>query len=223
MITIKICGITTLDDARAAAIAGADMLGFNFYKRSTRYIDVDAALTICAALRAEFGTACPILVAVFVNEIVGRISMTLEKVGIKVAQLSGDESTDMLRELRGIGFKAIRPRNKIEALEDAAYFLNGAPTDEGLPSLLLDAYSAGQYGGTGVVASLEIAQAVKAVVPRLMLAGGLTPENIGDVVRAVQPWGVDVASGIEIPDQPGVKDHDKLRAFIAAARAAAGD
>ncbi|MDZ4764392.1 MAG: phosphoribosylanthranilate isomerase [Chloroflexota bacterium] len=220
MTKVKICGITTLDDARAATQAGADMLGFNFYKRSSRAIDPDAALTICAALRAEFGTDCPLFVAVFVNEIVGRISMTLEKVGIKVAQLSGDESTDILRELRGIGFKAIRPRNKVEALDDAAYFLNGAPTDDSLPSLLLDAYSAEQYGGTGVQASLDIAQAVKVVVPRLMLAGGLTPENVGDVVRAARPWGVDVASGVEPTDQPGIKDHAKLRAFIDAVRAA---
>lgn len=219
MIKVKICGVTTLEDALAAADAGADMLGFNFYKRSPRFIEPDAALTLCGRLRAELGDAIPSLVGVFVNEGVGRISMTLEKVGLKVAQLSGDESVDLLKELRGIGFKSIRPRSKGEALDDATYFLPHSPSDVALPSLLLDAFSEGQYGGTGKQANIEVALAVKAAVPRLMLAGGLTADNVNEIARAVQPWGVDVASGVE-GTTPGVKDHEKLRAFIAAARAA---
>jgi phosphoribosylanthranilate isomerase len=216
---IKICGITTLEDALASARAGADMLGFNFFKRSPRYIEPDAAARLCNDLRDELGDATPILVGVFVNEVVGRISMTLEKVGLRYAQLSGDESVDMLKELRGIGFKAIRPRNKVEALDDAAYFLPSASADAHVPSLLLDANLPGQYGGTGQQASEEVALAVKESVPRLMLAGGLNPVNVGAIVRAVQPWGVDVASGVE-GDTPGRKDAHLVKTFIQAARGA---
>lgn len=216
---IKICGITTLEDALDAARAGADMLGFNFFKRSPRYISPDDAARLCNTLRAELGDATPILVGVFVNEIVGRISMTMEKVGLRYAQLSGDESVDMLKELRGISFKAIRPRNKVEALDDTAYFLPGASSDTHIPSLLLDANMPGQYGGTGQQASEEVALAVKASVPRLMLAGGLNPVNVAAVVRAVQPWGVDVASGVE-GDTPGRKDAHLVRQFIQAVREA---
>jgi phosphoribosylanthranilate isomerase len=219
MIKVKICGIKTYEDALAAALAGADMLGFNFFKRTPRYIDPNSALAICSRLRAELGEAAPTLIGLFVNEGVGRISMTLGKVGLRGAQLSGDESVDMLKELRGIGFKAIRPRSKAEALEDAAYFLPHSPTDAAFPTLLLDAFSEGQYGGTGHQASIETALALKAAVPRLMVAGGLTPDNVGELVRAVQPWGVDVASGVE-GETPGLKDHGKVRAFIQAAKAA---
>ncbi|NDJ62161.1 MAG: phosphoribosylanthranilate isomerase [Chloroflexi bacterium] len=223
MTKVKICGITSLEDARTAALAEAGLLGFNFYKRSPRYITPEAAMTICDALRAEFGAACPILVGLFVNEIVGHISVTMEKVGLRFVQLSGDESIDVLRELRGTAYKAIGPRNEAEALDDLKYFEPVAPTDERIPSLLLDAYHPDLYGGTGVQASIEIAQAVKAQTPRLMLAGGLNPENVGGIVAAVQPWGVDVASGVEVPDQPGVKDRGKLRAFVQAVSAASVD
>lgn len=216
---VKICGITSLEDGLAAARAGADMIGFNFFRRSPRYIEPDAAATLCASLRSELGAECPLLVGLFVNEIVGRISITMGKVGLKFVQLSGDESGEMVRELKGTGYKAIRPRSKAEALDDAAYFGEFAPTDERVPSLLLDAYHPELYGGTGEQASIEVALAVKAAVPRLMLAGGLKPENVGEIVRQVQPWGVDVASGVEIEGRPGKKDHAKLRDFVQAAKA----
>jgi phosphoribosylanthranilate isomerase len=216
MTKVKICGITSLVDALAAGNAGADMLGFNFYKRSPRYIEPEAAATLCSALRAELGANCPALVGVFVNEVVGRISITMGKVGFKFVQLSGDESGEMVRELKGTGYKAIRPRNKADALDDASYFLQYAPANEAIPSLLLDAYHPDLYGGTGEQASLEVAQAVKAVVPRLMLAGGLKPETIGDIVKQVQPWAVDVASGVEVEGQPGKKDAAKVKDFVQA-------
>lgn len=215
---VKICGIQTLADALAAAESGADLLGFNFYKPSPRYILPDAALVICDNLRAQLGAACPVLVGVFVNEIVGNVSAITAKVGLGFAQLSGDESDSMLRELRGIAFKAIRPANKAMALDDAGYYAPVFPTSERVPSLLLDAYHPKLYGGTGEQASVEVALAVRAIVPRLMLAGGLTPENVAARVQAIQPWGVDVASGVEVADQPGVKDHTKMRDFIQAAK-----
>jgi phosphoribosylanthranilate isomerase len=195
------------------------MLGFNFYRRSPRYIEPDAAATICEALRAELGAACPILIGLFVNEVVGRISITMGKVGLKFVQLSGDESGEMVRELKGTGYKAIRPRNRDEAVSDADYFMQYAPNDERIPSLLMDAYHPDLYGGTGEQASIDVAWAVKEIVPRLMLAGGLKPENVADVVVQMQPWGVDVASGVEIEGQPGKKDHAKLRDFVQRVRA----
>src|SRR5262245_17995552 len=108
-IRVKICGLTTYDDALEAAKAGADMLGFNFYKKSPRFIKPEDAQPICDQLRAEFGHDCPILVGLFVNEVVGLISAITRKVGLNCAQLSGDESDELLAELRGIGYKAIRP------------------------------------------------------------------------------------------------------------------
>jgi len=217
---VKICGITTLDDALMAAQAGADMLGLNFFKKSARYIEPAAARELATALRAELGAATPLLVGVFVNELVSRISLTMEQVGLNFAQLSGDESFEMLRELRGIGFKAIRPRTAAEALDDTGYYGQFALTDPRIPSILLDAFKVGQYGGTGQQAAEDIAKAVKDATPRLMLAGGLTPDNVAERVKLVQPWGVDVASGVE-GDQPGRKDSTKVRDFVQAARAEA--
>jgi phosphoribosylanthranilate isomerase len=221
MTKVKICGITTLDDALTASQAGADMLGFNFFKKSPRYIKPEEAQPICDDLRQQLGTACPILVGLFVNEVVGLISAITRKVGLNAAQLSGDESDDMLRELRGIAFKSIRPMNLAQALDDVNYFYAQFPINERLPSLLLDAYHPQLYGGTGEQASVEVALGVKAQVPRLMLAGGLTPENIAERVAAIKPWGVDVASGVETTDQPGTKDAAKVQAFIQAAKGVA--
>ncbi len=214
---VKICGITTLDDALMASRAGADLLGLNFYPKSPRYLAPDAARDLANALRAELGAECPLLVGLFVNEIVGKISITMEKVGLNFAQLSGDESVEMLRELRGIGFKQIRSRSEKEALDDTAYFGQMAIKDERIPSLLLDAYHPQLYGGTGEQASEQVANAVREKTPRMMLAGGLTPENVAARVAAIQPWGVDVASGVE-GETPGRKDAAKVKAFITAAK-----
>lgn len=218
MTIVKICGLTTYDDALFAAQAGADMLGFNFYKKSPRYIRPEEAQPICDRLREQLGKSCPVLVGVFANEVVGVISAITRKVGLNCAQLSGDESDDMLAELHGIGFKAIRPMNLAQALDDVNYFRPHFPANEQFPSLLLDAYHPQLYGGTGEQASVEVALAVKKQVPRLMLAGGLTPENVAERVRAIQPWGVDVASGVEAPEQPRKKDTAKVQAFIQVVR-----
>jgi phosphoribosylanthranilate isomerase len=217
---VKICGITTYEDALTAAESGADMLGFNFYKKSPRYLTPESAALICDRLRTERGDRCPLLIGLFVNELVAMISVITRQAGLDAAQLHGDESEALLKELRGIGFKAIRPQDKAQALDDAAYFKTTMPTNDRLPSLLLDAYHPKLYGGTGEQASTEVALAVKAVAPRLMLAGGLTPENIAGRIAAIQPWGVDVSSGVELPDQPGKKDAAKVKAFIAAAQGA---
>ncbi len=218
MTQIKICGLTSFDEALAAAQAGANLLGFNFYKKSPRYIMPEAAQPICDALRQQLGEKCPLLVGLFVNEIVSNVSAITNKVGLDCAQLSGDESDDMVKELRGLAFKAIRPVNATMALDDVNYYRPHFPTNEKMPSLLLDANQPGQYGGTGTTVNIELAQTVKTEVPRLMLAGGLTPDNVAAVIVQVQPWGVDVASGVE--SEPGKKDAAKVRAFVQAVRGA---
>ncbi|MBC8171513.1 MAG: phosphoribosylanthranilate isomerase [Anaerolineae bacterium] len=217
MTRVKICGITTLDDACFAVEAGADMLGFNFYPKSKRYITPVEAAKIVASVRDAYTEKCPVLVGVFVNEAVSGMLELKSVVGLDGLQLSGDETTATLWALEGVGFKAIRPAGLIQALEDVKQFALPVATPEHLPSILLDAYHPDEYGGTGLQAADEIAQMVRSQVPRLMLAGGLTPENVAARVAAVQPWGVDVASGVE-SEQPGIKDHARIQAFIQAAK-----
>ncbi len=214
MTVIKICGVTSLDDALLCAKAGADMLGLNFYPPSPRSLTPDAARQITDGLRQALGEDCPVLVGVFVNFSVSEITRIRQIAGLDAAQLSGDESESVLAGLDGRGFKAIRPRSRDEALEGVAAYLQHSPEDVRLPSILVDAYHKALYGGTGERANVEVALAVKEIAPRLMLAGGLTPENVAARVRAIQPWGVDTASGVE--RLPGIKDPARVRDFIAA-------
>lgn len=216
MIVVKICGITTLDDAFVAVDAGADLLGLNFYRKSPRFIEVDVAVRIAAELRAAFGPKCPVLVGLFVNEAVGRISTTMESVGFKAVQLSGDESPELVRELRRTAYKAIRPRTPSEAASDAELFAPLGPDDLRLPSILVDAYHPGLYGGTGASTAAEVFSAAQA--ERVMLAGGQTPDNVADRVALLRPWGVDVASGVEFDGKPGRKDPARMRAFVDSAK-----
>ncbi len=216
---VKICGVRTYDDALMAARAGADMLGLNFHKPSPRYIEPADAAVLCDRLRDELGVLCPVLVGIFANESVGNLTRIVGKVGLDFAQLSGDESDTVLAEMAGKAFKAIRPMNLQMAMDDVGYYGKHFPTDDRVPSLVLDAYHPKLYGGTGEQASTEVALAVKDAVPRLMLAGGLKPANVAERVAAVMPWGVDVASGVE--SEPGRKDPRKTANFIEAAKNAA--
>ncbi len=218
MTKVKICGVKTLDDALMCAEAGADMLGLNFYAPSPRSIDPDTARTITSGLRAELGDQCPVVIGVFVNETASTMKDVIHTARLDAAQLSGYETPETLAALEGRGIKAIRPQNLDEALKLAGMFLRFAPEDKRFPALLLDAYHEALYGGTGEEASLEVTLAVKERMsaPRLMLAGGLKPDNVADRVRAIHPWGVDVASGVE--RVPGVKDRDRVMAFIQAVR-----
>lgn len=216
---VKICGITRLEDALIAIEAGADLLGLNFYKPSPRCIEIEPATVLCDTLRDKFGEKCPTLVGVFVNMAMGDISIITEKVGLDFAQLSGDETDIMLQELRGVGYKAIRPMNLDMALDDVNYFSSTMPEDDHAPSILLDAYHPKLYGGTGEQASEKVALAVKERIARMMLAGGLNPENISERVKAIRPWGVDVASGVE-GGTAGIKSDEKMRAFIKLAKEA---
>jgi phosphoribosylanthranilate isomerase len=217
MTRIKICGVTTFDDALAAAQAGADMLGLNFYPPSPRSISLSQAGNIAAQLRDTLSGGCPLLVGIFVNPSADDIFDAIETVGLNLSQLSGDEPVELLAELRGLIVKAIRPRSREEAIRQAETYSPYAPDSDWLPSLILDAYHPDLYGGTGEQASVESALAVKDITPRLMLAGGLTPDNVGERAAAIQPWGVDVASGVE-GTAKGKKDHERMQAFIQAVR-----
>lgn len=216
MTRVKICGVTTPEDAIMCTQAGTDMLGLNFYPPSPRYVTPEQARQIIDGLRQAAGRAYPLLIGVFVNASAAEIVRMIEQVGLDAAQLSGDESSETLAELHGHAFKAVRPRSRIETIEAALRYLPYTPQDPRLPALLVDAYHQDLFGGTGEQASLEVALTACALARRLMLAGGLTPDNVAARVQAVRPWGVDVASGVE--SAPGVKDGGKVRAFVAAAR-----
>ena len=203
---IKICGITNLDDACAAIEAGADLLGFNFYSKSPRYIAPERAGKIAAEIRS--GGPKPLLVGVFVNSPLEEVRSILEIAQIDLAQLHGDEPVIVLEQLHGRGFKALRPASEEEAEIDAEWF---APHGPNAPVLLVDAYRKDQYGGTGQVADWSIATKLAQQYP-ILLAGGLTPENVAEAIKQVRPWGVDVASGVECA--PGKKDVAKMKLFV---------
>lgn len=203
---IKICGITNVDDARAALEAGADLLGFNFYLKSPRYVAPEKARDIAAQIRLEGHR--PLLVGVFVNSPVAAVQSILEIAQLDLAQLHGDEPVHVVEQLQGRGFKALRPTSETEAEMGAKGF---APYGPPAPVLLLDAYRQDQYGGTGQTADWSIATKLAQQYP-ILLAGGLTPDNVAEALRQVRPWGVDVASGVEV--SPGKKDVEKMRVLV---------
>ena len=203
---VKICGITNLEDAQAAIEAGADLLGFNFYRKSARYIEPVTARSIVAQIRS--GARVPQVIGVFVNAAALEIQSIMREVDLDQAQLHGDESVELLKQIKG--FKAIRPQSLEEAEKQAKTY---AVMNE--PALLIDAYRTGEYGGTGQTGDWSIAATMAQQYP-ILLAGGLTPDNVTDAIRQVQPWGVDVASGVE--SAPGKKDATKMKMFIARAR-----
>ncbi len=209
MTKIKICGITNLNDALAAIEAGADLLGFNFYPPSPRYLTPQTCAQITSVLRRGFPHI--VLVGVFVNATIAEIRATLETCSLELAQLHGDETPEMLEALQGRAFKAIRLSASTSVPESVLPFQKSAPRSASHPALLVDAAVKGIYGGSGVVADWSAAEKLARQVP-LLLAGGLTPENVGAAVRQVQPWGVDVASGVEA--SPGAKDSAKMKRFV---------
>lgn len=215
MVRVKICGLTTVEDALVAAEAGADLLGFVFYPKSPRVVTPDIAAKIVGGLRQTLGAATPTLVGVFVDEPVSRVQTLLDQVGLDGAQLHGSEPPVELRLLGGRAYKAIRPQTRGDAEAMTATYYDVVATDPQLPQFLLDAYDPWLFGGTGRMADLAVAKLL-ATRFRLLLAGGLTPATVADVVAQVQPWGVDVASGVE--RARGVKDHALVREFIRQAK-----
>ena len=204
-IKIKICGMTNAEDAEAAVKAGADALGFVFYRKSPRVVDAQLVKRIVAAL-PPFVLA----VGVFVNEDPKVVRDLMDKCGLALAQLHGEETASYCEALGRPVLRAIRLGNPGDLLALAEY--KGRAQVRGF---LLDAFSEKEYGGTGRVADWALA-AEAARASDVLLAGGLTPGNVAEAIRQVRPYGVDVTSGVEAC--PGRKDHEKLRAFIQAAR-----
>ncbi|MDQ4076353.1 MAG: phosphoribosylanthranilate isomerase [Chloroflexota bacterium] len=213
---VKICGNTSLKDARVAVEAGADMLGFIFYDPSPRAIPTQEAAEIVAALRKEFGEQAPTMVGVFVDESPKYVRTIMETVRLDLAQLHGSEPPVEVQMLAPDAFKAIRPRTRGDAEALAATYTRVLADVPDVPHFLVDTYHPWKMGGTGETIEWAIPQ-VLARRFRILLAGGLTPDNVATAIERVQPWGVDVASGVE--QQPGVKDHQRVREFVQRAKA----
>ncbi len=191
---VKICGITTGADLRAAVEAGAGAVGFNFYPRSPRYIDPEKAAELAALAP---GTV--IKVGVFVNESAAAIQAIADRVPLDVAQLHGSCETPG-------GIRVWHAVNVGEGFDAGA--LAALPGE----AILVDAPAGEVYGGTGRTFDWSRVQGLKY---KLILAGGLAPDNVAAAIRQVRPWGVDACSRLEV--SPGIKDHGKMRQFIAAA------
>jgi len=200
IVKVKICGITRLEDALLAAELGTDALGFNFWPGSKRFVDPDVARVIIGRL-PPFVTA----VGVFVNQPPTHVLATAAQSGVTVVQLHGDEPPEDCNGYPIPAIKAFRMAGPESLAEMGRYRVQ---------AFLLDAPSAG-FGGSGAVFDWALARQASAR-GAIILAGGLAPENVAEAVRAVRPWAVDVASGVE--SSPGVKDPDKLARFIANAK-----
>lgn len=204
-VKVKICGITNEQDAQVAVEAGADALGFIMYRKSPRFVEAAIVKRIIDGL-PPFVAA----VGVFVNEEAATVRRSMDECGLTLAQLHGDESAAYCE---GLG----RPSMKALRFKDRGSFLALAEFQgrSNVRAFVLDAFSNQAYGGTGQTIDWALA-AEAARASRVLLAGGLTPENVGEAIRQVRPYGVDVSSGVEV--RPGQKDHAKVQAFIHAAR-----
>lgn len=196
---IKICGITNTEDAKAAVDFGADALGFIFYKKSKRYVDPGVARSIISSL-PPFITP----VGVFVNQELDEISEVKKTAGFQVAQLHGDETPDFVSSIPFKVIKAVRISDKSD-LDKVAQYSSQA--------ILFDTYSEKEYGGTGKSFDWGILKDFSST-KNIILSGGLNPENVLEAVRIVKPYAVDVSSGVE--EEPGKKDHLKIKKFIEA-------
>ncbi len=208
-IQIKICGLSDVAAARAAAEAGADLLGL-VLATSRRQVFPEQARKICDAVRALSTTTK--LVGVFVDRPVKVINQLAAAIGLDYAQLSGDEDGDYCRKIEKPLIKTIHISDNTKAEDIVAEIAGGLTYARFIP--LLDTRIGQAYGGSGVTFDWELAKAV-AVKYDIIVAGGLNPENVGELVRQVKPWGVDVSSGVETG---GRKDITKIRKFIETVR-----
>lgn len=193
-VKIKICGITNIEDAQAAVDMGADILGFNFYPKSKRYIPVNEAVKIISKLPTFVDTA-----GVFVNPTYDQVKQVTGSGVLNWIQLHGDETPEFCRSVDNLGPKMI----KAVRVKDAKDIAN--TQNYSADVILLDAYDAKEYGGTGKVFDWVL---VTSMQQRFFLAGGITPENAVEAID-VGAYGIDICSGIE--SAPGKKDHEKMR------------
>ena len=203
-VTVKICGITSEADALAAAEAGVDAIGLMFYEGSPRHVTLEQAKAISAALPPHV-----MRVGVFVNAEEAFVHQALTECMLNILQFHGDETPEECSRYPVMTLKAFRVQGEetlaqLEAYPSAGY--------------LLDAYVKDALGGTGATFNWDLAVRAQESGKPIFLAGGLTSENVAEAVRKVQPFGVDVSSGVEI--EPGRKDAEQMRTFVAAAKGA---
>jgi len=203
-VTVKICGITSEADALAAAEAGADAIGLMFYEGSPRHVTLEQAKAISAALPPHV-----MRVGVFVNAEEALVHQSLTECMLNILQFHGDETPEECSRYPVMTLKAFRVQGEetlaeLEAFPSAGY--------------LLDAYVKDALGGTGATFNWDLAVRAQEFGKPIFLAGGLTPGNVAEAVRKVQPFGVDVSSGVE--SEPGRKDAEQMRTFVAAAKGA---
>ena len=196
-VKVKICGMTNLKDIKVAVDGGVDAVGFIFYKKSPRSVTMQAVREIVLELPPFVDS-----VGVFVNETAEQINKIADHCKLDRVQLHGDESPAFCKKIRRRVIKAIRVKD-IQSLKKLS--------DYPVSSFLLDTFSEDQYGGTGKVFDWNLAYPAKKYGP-IILAGGLTPINVHQAIQRIQPYGVDVCSGVE--SQPGIKDHKKMKAFL---------
>jgi phosphoribosylanthranilate isomerase len=201
-VRVKICGITNLPDAQVAVEAGADALGFNFYEKSPRFVPTQTSAEISRSL-----PPFTLRVGVFVNPAEELVQRAIGECGLNLLQFHGDEPPEFCTQFGLMSMKAFRVRDA-GSLEGLAKYRTDA--------WLLDAYASDLFGGTGEKFNWNLAIEAQKIGKPVFLAGGLTPENVAEAIRQVQPFGVDVSSGVE--SSPGRKDHVKVRAFIKAAK-----
>ncbi|MBL8815361.1 MAG: phosphoribosylanthranilate isomerase [Planctomyces sp.] len=221
---VKICGIRSLEDAEATTIAGADAVGLNFYPSSKRYISPAEAGQVVKTIQRvsrQMNTVCPDIVGLFVNATRDVILETIRVVGITAVQLHGDESpefvqrlADEIPEISLIRAYRIDEQNAERVISEAERMI----AVNGRVVLLMDAFIPGEYGGTGHSICPHVLKELRTLSGRcrLIIAGGLKPENLEQLFQEMVPWGIDTASGVE--SRPGIKDAVRVRAFIAAAR-----
>jgi phosphoribosylanthranilate isomerase len=199
---VKICGITSVTDGQAAVEAGADAIGFIFYEKSPRYVALETAAEISKSLPPFV-----MRVGVFVNAPEEFVTRAIADCGLTMLQFHGDETPEFCTQFGLMSMKAFRMHGP-ETLEELPKYETDA--------YLLDAYSSTTLGGSGEKFNWDLAVEAQKCGKPIFLAGGLTPGNVADAIRKVRPFGVDVSSGVE--RTPGKKDHEKVKAFIAAAR-----
>jgi len=201
---VKICGITVLDDALCAVEAGADALGFIFWPASPRCVEPDAI-----RLLGEMLPPFVLRVGVFVDANADEVTKTVDRARLDAAQLHGDESPAVCAKVRERCrvFKAFRMKDESVIDEMKAYDVD---------AFLLDAYASDKPGGTGKTFDWDLATRAKALGKPVILSGGLKVENVPAAIAKVRPYALDVSSGVE--STPGKKDHDKVRAFLRAAK-----
>jgi phosphoribosylanthranilate isomerase len=212
-VRIKICGVTRPADAKLVADFGADFIGLNFHRHSPRFISEGEAIDILCAIPTWLEA-----VGLFVRQPLDHVHEAASRLAIRTVQLHG-EPRWMLPSAIQLRVIAAFPIQGTQSLDDITHYVEEHRSVVGTDpeAILVDAHVPGKHGGTGQTAPWHLLAGFNAGVP-LILAGGLTPENVAEAIRIVRPWGVDVASGVE--SAPGKKDPEKLRRFIENARAA---